>query len=97
MTEIATRFIEEWHQAIQERSLDKVENLLAPPNIKVVSPVVFKPYTDRDYILKLLENVISVIEDFHYTRSTILSDGGVLLVFEGKVEGKIIEGINLIV
>jgi hypothetical protein len=93
MTEVATKFIEKWHQAVLERSLDKVENLLAP-DIQLISPVAFKPFTDRNYILKVLENVVSLIEDFHYTRSTVLSDGGVLLVFEGKVEGKIIEGIS---
>ncbi len=95
MTEAATKFIEKWHQAVLERSVDKVEKLLAP-NIQLVSPVAFKPFTDRNYIIKVLENVVSLIEDFHYTRSTVLSDGGVLLVFEGKVEGKIIEGIDLI-
>jgi hypothetical protein len=95
MTEVATKFIEKWHQAVSERSLGKVENLLAP-DIQLISPVAFKPFTDRNYILKVLENVVSLIEDFHYTRSTILSDGGVLLVFEGNVEGKIIEGIDLI-
>ena len=95
MTEVATKFIEKWHQAVSEHSLGKVENLLAP-DIQLISPVAFKPFTDRNYILKVLENVVSLIEDFHYTRSTILSDGGVLLVFEGNVEGKIIEGIDLI-
>jgi hypothetical protein len=95
MTEAAVKFMEKWHQAVSELSLDKVENLLAP-DIQLISPIAFQIYTDRNYILKVLENVVSLIEDFHYTRSTILSDGGVLLVFEGKVDGRIIVGIDLI-
>ena len=95
MTTVANQFLEKWHQAVKDRSYDKVEKLLAP-DVQLISPVAFKPYNDRDYILKVLENVVSLIEDFHYTRSTVLSDGGVLLLFEGKVDGKFIEGIDLI-
>ena len=80
---------------MSERSFEKVEKLLAP-DIQFISPVAFKPFTDRNYILKFLENVVLLIEDFLYTRSTILSDGGVLLVFDGKVDEKIIEVIDLI-
>jgi hypothetical protein len=52
MTEAAAKFMEKWHQAISERSLEKVENLLAP-DIQLISPIAFKIYTDRNYILLL--------------------------------------------
>lgn len=95
MTDKATEFIEKWHHAVQERSLEKVEELLAP-DMRLISPVAFKAYSDRNYILEVLKNVVSLIEGFHYTRSTVLNDGGVLLVFEGEIDGKTIEGIDLI-
>lgn len=95
MSEVAEQFIIKWHQAVDERSFEKIDALLSQ-NMQLISPVAFKPITDRSYILKVLENVVSLIENFHYTRSTVLSDGGVLLVFEGEIEGKTIEGIDLI-
>lgn len=94
MSEIAEQFIIKWHEAVAERSFDKIDALLGD-NIQLISPVAFKPFSDRAYILKVLDNVVTVIENFHYSRSTVLSDGGVLLVFEGQVDGKTIEGIDL--
>ena len=95
MTDLPGKFIEDWHSAIEERSLEKVNALLAE-DVNLISPVAFKPFTDRAYILKVLENVVATLENFRYTRSTVLSDGGVLLVFEGEIDGKTLEGIDLI-
>jgi hypothetical protein len=95
MSEVAEQFIEKWHEAVDERCFEKVDALLSP-DVQLVSPVAFKPYTDRKFILRVLENVVTIIEGFHYVRSVTLSDGGVLLIFQGKVDGKTIEGIDLI-
>ena len=95
MTDVPGQFIEEWHSAVEERSYEKVNALLAD-DVKLISPVAYKPFTDRAYILKVLENVVGTLENFRYTRSTVLSDGGVLLVFEGEIDGKTLEGIDLI-
>lgn len=95
MTDLPSKFIEDWHSAIDERNLEKVDALLAE-GVTLISPVAFKPITDRAYILKVLENVVGTLENFRYTRSTVLSDGGVLLVFEGEIDGKTLEGIDLI-
>jgi hypothetical protein len=95
MTDLPGKFIEDWHSAIEERSLEKVNALLAE-DVNLISPVAFKPFTDRAYILKVLENVVGTLENFRYTRSTVLSDGGVLLVFEGEIDGQTLEGIDLI-
>ena len=94
MSEVAEQFIKKWHEAVDERSFEKINALLSA-DIQLISPVAYKPFSDRKYILKVLENVVSLVENFHYTRSTVLSDGGVLLVFEGEVDGKTIEGIDL--
>ena len=94
MTDLPNRFIDEWHSAVDERSFDKVNALLAE-DVKLVSPVAYKPFTDRAYILKVLENVVGTLENFRYTRSTVLSDGGVLMIFEGEIDGKTLEGIDL--
>ena len=95
MSDLPKKFIEEWHSAVEERSFEKVNALLAD-DVKLISPVAYKPFTDRAYILKVLENVVGTLENFRYTRSTVLSDGGVLLVFEGEIDGKTLEGIDLI-
>ncbi len=95
MTDLPGKFIEDWHAAVEERSFEKVNALLAE-DVNLISPVAFKPFTDRAYILKVLENVVGTLENFRYTRSTVLSDGGVLLVFEGEIDGKTLEGIDLI-
>ncbi len=95
MTDLPTTFIEEWHAAVDERNHEKINALLAD-DVKLISPVAFKPFTDRAYILKVLENVVGTLENFRYTRSTVLSDGGVLLIFEGEIDGMTLEGMDLI-
>ena len=95
MTDLPSKFIEEWHTAVEERSFEKVNALLAE-DATLISPVAFKPITDRTYILKVLENVVTTLENFRYTRSTVLSDGGVLLIFEGEIDGMTLEGMDLI-
>lgn len=95
MTDLHNEFLEKWHSAVDERSREKINALLAD-DMKLISPVAFKPFTDRSYVLKVLENVIGTLDNFRYTRSTVLSDGGILLVFEGEIDGKTLEGIDLI-
>ena len=95
MTDQPSKFIEEWHLAVEERSFEKVNALIAE-DATLISPVAYTPFTDRAYILKVLENVVGTLENFRYTRSTVLSDGGILLVFEGEIDGKTLEGIDLI-
>ena len=94
MTDLADKFIEDWHTAVEERSDEKVDALLAE-DVRLVSPVAFKPITDRAYILKVLENVVGTLQNFRYTRSAVLSDGGVLMIFEGEIDGMTLEGIDL--
>ena len=95
MTDMHNEFLEKWHAAVDERSREKINALLAA-DMKLISPVAFKPFTDRSYVLTVLENVVGTLENFRYTRSTVLGDGGILLVFEGEIDGKTLEGIDLI-
>jgi hypothetical protein len=94
VNESAKRFIQKWHEALEEKSLEKIDKLLSP-GVRLISPVAFKPFTDRQYIMKVLSTVVSTLKDFRYTRSCVLDDGGVLMVFEGELKGKTIEGIDL--
>ena len=95
MNDLHNEFLEKWHSAVVERNHEKIDALLAD-GVTLISPVAFKPFTDRSYVLKVLENVVGTLENFRYTRSTILSDGGILLVFEGEIDGMTLEGIDLI-
>ena len=95
MTDLHNEFLEKWHSAVDDRSREKINALLAD-DMKLISPVAFRPFTDRSYVLKVLESVVGTLENFRYTRSAVLSDGGILLVFEGEIDGKTLEGIDLI-
>ena len=94
MNESAKQFIQKWHDALEEKSFEKIDQLLAP-GVRLISPVAFKPFTDRQYIMKVLTTVVSTLNDYRYTLSCVLDDGGVLMVFEGELKGKTIEGIDL--
>ena len=94
MNNRARQFIQNWHQAIAERSLEKVDQALAP-DVRLISPVAFRPIIDRQYILRVLKTVFSTLQNFRYTRSCVLDDGGVLMLFEGELKGKTIEGVDI--
>ena len=55
MTDRPGKFIEDWHSAVQERSLEKVNALLAE-DVNLISPVAFKQDTDRSYEIILIDD-----------------------------------------
>lgn len=61
------------------------------------SPVVFKPYRDRDQIALILRTVAEVFEDFRYVRE-IGAEGARdhALVFRAQVGGRELEGCDFI-
>jgi len=61
------------------------------------SPVAFKPYEGQPIVAAILRGVGRVFTDFKYVRELADDDGrGSALVFETKVDGVSVNGIDLI-
>jgi limonene-1,2-epoxide hydrolase len=85
-----------FRRAIEARDLDAAVALMRE-DVVFRSPAVFKPYHGREAVRRLLEAVLVVFEDFHYTRE-IGADGARdhALVFETRVGDKHIEGCDFV-
>lgn len=80
--------------AIERWDLDAVTELLAP-DIVFHSPVTFHPFLGRETVSRLLSLVAETFEDFRYT-DELETDGAHALIFRASVEGKELEGIDLL-
>lgn len=88
--------IEKWHHIMTTRSFEELEDLLAEEAI-MYSPVVFTPQKGK-YITKMyLAAAGHVIgnEHFKYTRE-IVGETQACLEFETEIEGKYVNGVDLI-
>jgi limonene-1,2-epoxide hydrolase len=85
-----------FRRAIEARDLDAAVALMRD-DVVFRSPAVFKPYHGREAVRRLLDAVLVVFEDFHYTRE-IGADGARdhALVFETRVGDKQIEGCDFL-
>jgi limonene-1,2-epoxide hydrolase len=85
-----------FRRAIEARDLDAAVALMRD-DVVFRSPAVFKPYQGREAVRRLLDAVLVVFEDFHYTRE-IGADGARdhALVFETRVGDKQIEGCDFL-
>jgi limonene-1,2-epoxide hydrolase len=83
-----------FRRAIEARDLDAAVALMRD-DVVFRSPAVFKPYHGREAVRRLLEAVMAVFEDFHYTREIGAEDASDhALVFEARVGDKQIEGCD---
>ncbi len=90
MSPAALRF----RAAIEAWDLDAVSELLAP-GVVFHSPVTFHPFVGREDVTRLLRLVAETFSDFRYT-DELTADGAEALVFRASVEGKEVEGIDLL-
>jgi limonene-1,2-epoxide hydrolase len=85
-----------FRRAIEARDLDAAVALMRD-DVVFRSPAVFKPYHGREAVRRLLEAVMAVFDDFHYTREIGAEDASDhALVFEARVGDKQIEGCDFI-
>jgi len=84
----------EFRAAVERQDLDAVAALLAP-EIVFHSPVTFHPFIGRETVTRLLELVAQTFEDFRYT-DELDTDGAHALIFRASVEGRELEGIDLL-
>jgi len=83
-----------FRKAVERQDIDAVGELLAD-DVVFHSPVTFHPFVGRDTVTRLLAEVAQVFVDFRYT-DELKGDGAHALVFRASVDGKELEGIDLL-
>jgi len=83
--------------AIHARDGDAVRAALAP-DIRFLSPVVFKAYEGRDVVGTILvEGAMKVFEDFEYVHRLEDAESRVAtLIFRANVGGRALDGLDLL-
>jgi SnoaL-like domain len=80
--------------AVERGDIDAASELLAP-DIVFHSPVTFHPFVGRETVTALLGLVAETFEDFRYT-DELVTDGAHALIFRASVDGRELEGIDLL-
>jgi hypothetical protein len=80
--------------AVEASDLEAARALLAP-EIVFHSPVTFHPFIGRETVARLLAEVAQVFENFRYTDELDV-DGAHALIFRAEVDGRELEGIDLL-
>ena len=89
-----SEFLSNWHEAIKKRDASLMDSIIAD-GCELHSPVVWKPTTDKAYLMHILQGVVDLVEGFDYRREWI--DGHeIMLEFTGTVAGKGLLGIDKI-
>ncbi len=84
----------EFRAAVERSDMEAASQLLAP-GIVFHSPVTFHPFIGRETVTRLLTLVAQTFEDFRYT-DELVTDGAHALIFKAAIEGKELEGIDLL-
>ena len=80
--------------AVERSNMDAACALLAP-DVVFHSPVTFHPFLGRETVSRLLALVADTFEDFRYT-DELTVDGAHALIFKAAIDGKELEGIDLL-
>jgi hypothetical protein len=84
----------EFRAAVERSDIEAASELLAP-DIVFHSPVTFHPFIGRETVTQLLSLVAQTFEDFRYT-DELVTDGAHALIFKAAIDGKQLEGIDLL-
>jgi hypothetical protein len=80
--------------AVESWDIDAIGELLAP-DIAFHSPATFHPFLGRETVTQLLTLVGQTFENFRYT-DELENDGAHILVFKASIDGRELEGIDLL-
>jgi hypothetical protein len=80
--------------AVESMDIDAAGELLAP-DIVFHSPATFHPFVGRETVTRLLGLVAQTFENFRYT-DELETDGSHILVFRAAIDGRDLEGIDLL-
>ena len=83
-----------FRQAVEGLDIAAAHELLAE-DIVFHSPVTFHPFIGRETVGRLLTIVSETFEDFRYT-DELEADGAHALIFRASIDGRELEGIDLL-
>ena len=87
--------LETWHQIIEQRDADRLEEILAEDCV-FYSPVVHTPQAGRELTTMYLTGAMAVFNDsFRYVKEVVTSDHAVL-EFECDMDGILVNGVDII-
>jgi hypothetical protein len=78
--------------AVDARDLEAVAALLHP-DVRLHSPVAFRPFAGRAQVREVLGHVLEVLEDFRYT-DELVGDGTHALLFHAHIKDTQVEGLD---
>lgn len=87
-------FLTEWHRLVREKDTAAIPAMLAE-NVAIGPPPYWNRLEGKDAVAFLLGVILSTIEDFTYRREW-RNGAELALEFSGNVEGKPLQGIDLI-
>lgn len=96
MIETTKKSIARWHEMLDTRDMNILNELLAD-DVVFRSPVAFNPYPGKPVVTFILTNVVQIFENFTYHREFYTEDGlNVVLEFSANVGEKKLKGIDMI-
>lgn len=84
----------EFRKAIESKDLDALQATLSD-DVIFCSPAVHKPYAGKAETMVILRAVMTVFEEFRYTRVFEGPEGGVL-VFDARVGDRQVQGADFL-
>jgi len=84
----------QFRKAVEAWDIDAARELLAA-DVEFHSPVTFHPFVGRETVGDLLQIVAGTFENFRYT-DELEADGTHALIFRAEIEGRELEGIDLL-
>lgn len=81
--------------AVESRDQEAMVACLAE-DVRLYSPVAFKPFAGRAAVSELFWNLFEVFEDFHYV-DELEGEGTHALIFRASVNGRQLEGLDHLV
>ena len=81
--------------AVERQDIEAMRELLSP-DVVFHSPATFHPFVGREAVGALLEIVAGTFQDFRYTDELAADDGCHALIFRAAIDGREIEGVDLL-
>jgi hypothetical protein len=78
--------------AVEARDLDAMAGALAP-DVRLFSPVAFRPFAGRDAVRELFGHLLEVFEDFRYV-DELTGDGTHALIFRARIGDQQVQGLD---
>ena len=81
-------------EAVEAKDIEAMREALAP-DVRFLSPVVFRPYEGRDLVVGVLGAAAQVLADFEYVWK-LEDDDGAALVFKANVKEREVDGVDFL-